>query len=427
MKKVLIITYYWPPSGGAGVQRVLKFAKYLPEFGWEPIILTIEDGDSPITDESLLKDIPENCKVYKTDSWQPYNLYRMFTGKKKSQKIPSDILIKKNPTITERISNWIRLNLFIPDAKIGWIPYAVNKAVEIIENKKIDLIFSSSPPHTVQLIAAKVAKKTKLKWIADYRDPWLEMLHNQNAKRFCLSEKLDAYFEKKSLSAPNEILTISKGMVDILSSKVKNNYNIIPNGFDESDFEVCEFEKNNEFIIVYTGVMSSTRVPDVFLKSLAKVKKKLNAKFKIQIAGKVCNEFVELIDKYKLNDNYEYLGYLEHKDSTKLLQKSDCLLLVVDNIPNNIGFLTGKIFEYLGCRKPIFAIGPVNGNANEIIKTSDSGVMVDYYDEENTYEQVKIFYKSWEENKDNFKFNVEIYSRKYLTKQLAEILDKNIK
>ena len=424
MKKVLIITYYWPPSGGAGVQRVLKFAKYLPQFGWEPHILTVENGDAPIIDESLLEDIPKECKVYKTSAFEPYNIYKKFTGKTQDEKIPYDVMLNKKPSLKEKISLWIRLNLFVPDAKIAWIPSAVKKAVDIIKNENIDLIFSSSPPHTVQLIAKKAAKKTGLKWISDYRDPWMEMLHNQQNNRFFLTKLFDSHLEKKSLKTADRVITISKGIVEDFNKKVNNNYHIIPNGYDEADFDYSIKSENEEFTISYTGVMSVTRIPEMFLKSLQKLNKENQAKIKFQIAGKTCPEFESLIDKYELRECFNFLGYLSHKESTKVLMNSDLLLLVVDNIPNNKGFLTGKIFEYLGCKKNILAVGPVDGDAHQLIKDSNSGVFLDYNDEPGTYEALLSLYKDWKENKIRDDFETEKYSRRNLTKELVKVFEE---
>ena len=163
MKKVLIITYYWPPAGGAGVQRALKFVKYLPQFGWEPIVLTVEKSDSPVDDISLLNDIPNGTKVYKTKSLEPFELYKKFTGKKSDSKIPSDVLLDtKNASLKDKLSKWIRLNVFIPDAKIGWKKYAVKKGLEIIKHEKIDVIFTTSPPQTVSLIGLELSKQERV-------------------------------------------------------------------------------------------------------------------------------------------------------------------------------------------------------------------------------------------------------------------------
>jgi len=249
MKKVLIVTYYWPPAGGAGVQRVLKFAKYLPQFGWQPIILTVENPDCPVIDDSLLNDIPPECKVYKTKAIEPFELYKKITGKNKSDKIPSDVLANsKNLTFAEKIARWIRINLFIPDAKIGWKYYAIKKAKRIIEQEKIDIIFSTSPPQTVALIAKKIAKISKLKWVADFRDPWMEIVYYQNLNRNNITKYIDGKLEKGVLKKADVLLTISADIVDLFRSKVdKKDYSIIPNGFDETDFLKNEKKKNDFF------------------------------------------------------------------------------------------------------------------------------------------------------------------------------------
>lgn len=430
MKKVLIITYYWPPAGGAGVQRVLKFAKYLPQFGWKPIILTVDNPDCPVIDESLLKDIPPECKVYKTKAIEPFEIYKKLTGKEKSYKIPSDVITKStNLSLTEKISKWIRINLFIPDAKIGWKYFAVKEGLKVIRKEKVDLIFATSPPHTVQLIAKKLAKFTKLKWIADFRDPWMEILHYQNINRNCITKTIDENLEKRVLQKANSIITISEDIVNLFKSKVgEKKYFVIANGFDESDFQTVKKDKSDIFTIAYTGIINKTRVPYVFLSALRKIindEKISNIRF--IIAGKTCIEFINEVKKLEIENYVEEKGFLPHHASTYILQNSDVLLLVIDDVPKNSGFLTGKIFEYLGTKKPIFAIGPVNGNANEIIKKSDCGKMLDYKDEEGAYNLLKEMYNNWLKNSFNYKFDVEEYSRKNLTKKLSQIFDEEIK
>ena len=231
MKKVLIITYYWPPSGGAGVQRALKFAKYLPEFGWEPVILTVENPDSPVDDTSLLNDIPKGTKVYKTKSLEPFELYKKFAGKKSDSKIPNDVLLnKKNLSLKVRLAQWIRLNLFIPDAKIGWKKYAVKKGLEIIKTENIDLIFTTSPPQTVALIGRKLSKLCGVKWIADFRDPWMEIVYYQNVNRTKLTKVVDSSLEKKVMNNADTIITISYDIADLIRGKAKDqNVVVIPN------------------------------------------------------------------------------------------------------------------------------------------------------------------------------------------------------
>ncbi|MDA3861567.1 MAG: glycosyltransferase family 4 protein [Melioribacteraceae bacterium] len=430
MKKVLIITYYWPPAGGAGVQRALKFVKYLPQFGWEPIVLTVENPDSPVDDLSLFKDIPEGTKVYRTKSLEPFELYKKFTGKQSDSKIPIDILISKdNASLKEKIANWIRLNVFIPDAKIGWKRYAVKKGLEIIANENIDLIFTTSPPQTVSLIGKTLSKRSGVKWIADFRDPWMEIVYYQNVKRNWLTTKIDTSLEKKVFSKANGVVTISNDMIRLFKAKVESQkFYLIPNGFDETDFSNPSKVKNDNFTIAYTGSISKDRVPSVLFSALDKLINSDGIKnIRLSFAGRYCSEFMTGIEKYNLSGIADLRGFVPHSESTQILQNADALLLVVDDVKDNKGFLTGKLFEYMGSKQPIFAIGPIDGDAHEFIKQSNSGAMVDYRDEEGAYNLLKEMYENWKTNSSSYTFEAEQFSRKNLTEKLAAAFEKVLK
>ncbi len=218
MKKVLIITYYWPPAGGPGVQRVLKFVKYLPAFGWEPIILTVENGEYPAIDESLISEIPPNLKIYKTNSFEPFNIYKNITGQKGN--IPTHVLSKsENESLIQKFSKWIRANVFIPDARVGWSQSIVKEGEKIFEIEKPDLIFSSSPPHSLQIGAMKLAKKVNSKWITDLRDPWTDGFWQKDLKRTKYALKKDSKFELKVLQNADSVITVSDSIVKLLKEK----------------------------------------------------------------------------------------------------------------------------------------------------------------------------------------------------------------
>jgi len=429
MKKVLIITYYWPPAGGAGVQRALKFVKYLPQSGWQPFVLTVKNPDSPVEDKSLEADIPKECKVYKTKSIEPFEFYKKFIGRNKNDKIPADVLLKKEKAgIKERLAQWIRINLFIPDAKIGWKYFAVKRGVKIVKNENIDLIFSTSPPQTVSLIAEKIAKKTNKKWIADFRDPWMEIVYYQNIKRSSFTKFIDARLEKKVLNNADGVVSISKGLIDLLKTKANNKFYLLPNGYDESDFGEIQQGKNTEFTIAYTGSMSDDRIPYPLIRALKRIVFEDGIKnIKLKIVGRAAPRLTGLIEKEKLVNYFNFTSFLPHKESTKVLQSADVLLLVIDDVPNNEGFLTGKIFEYLGCRKPIFAIGPANGDAHKILLETNSGEMVDYKDDEGAYRLLRRMYEDWKTNYSRFTYDVEQFSRKNLTKKLVRVFEETIK
>ncbi len=425
MNKVLIITYYWPPAGGAGVQRVLKFAKYLPLFNWQPIILTVPNPDSPVDDKSLEKDIPKECIVYKVKGFEPFSLYKKFTGKKPDDKIPADILVKEETSIKEKISKFIRANFFIPDAKIGWLRNGVKEGLKIIEKENISIILASSPPATVALIGEKLSRKSKKKLILDFRDPWLEIVYNQKLNRSKLTEFIDSKLELKTLRGADAIVTVSENIAELLKSKApEKEIFVISNGFDSDDFHDIELRKNESFTIAYTGSMSVDRIPHPLLIALKKFKEEKRTDIKLKFVGRFAPEFYSKIQELQIEDFFEISSFLPHSESTKILQTSDALLLVIDNVQNNKGFLTGKIFEYLGTKKPIFAIGPVGGDADKILQETNSGRMIDYSDSNGAYNVLTMFYDNWEKGESNFTFDVEKYSRKNNTKQLVQIMEK---
>jgi glycosyltransferase involved in cell wall biosynthesis len=428
MKKVLIITYYWPPAGGPGVQRVLKFAKYLPQFGWEPIILTVDGGDYPAIDKSLEKSIPKNCKVYKTKTIEPFNIFKLLTGKKKDHKIDTYILTKNQSGIMSKLAKWVRANLFVPDARVGWYPNAVKQGLKIIKSEKIDMIFSSSPPHSLQLIAKKLHKKSGVKWVADFRDPWSNLVYNQNLKRSFITKLLDEKFEKNVFSTASSVVSISNHLVEEFKEISNNNYFIIPNGYDEDDFSNINSQdiRTDDIIeISYAGALSKERLPVALFPALQKLKEQ-DVKFRVNIYGNVCPEFKSLAKKYKIESFVNYIAYVPHSELVKKLQNADILLLVIDDVPNNIGFLSGKLFDYMGYKKPILAYGPVNGDASKIIDKSSSGELFDYKDIDSTIDFINKINRNKVTRENIFDFNTDIYSRKNLTCDLVKVFDSII-
>ncbi len=425
MKKVLIITYYWPPAGGPGVQRVLKFAKYLPEFGWQPIILTVENGEYPAYDESLSKDIPPICKVYRTRSIEPFKLYKKFTGMAENETIPVATLTEEKKNWKKKLAHWIRLNLFIPDAKIGWIPFAVKEGKKIIIKEKPDLIFSSSPPPTVHLIARKLAKWSKLKWVADFRDPWMEIAHLQKSKRCILTESIDSKLEKKVLHDSSKITIISENLKQLISKKTNpHKVSVIQNGFDKADFQNMGIVPSEKFTISYIGNLSKQRIPYSLLYALRKLRlHDPEFDFEFKIVGKICSEFEKEIDKNDLTHFTTISEYKPHDEALKILANSNILLLVINDIPNNLGFVTGKLFEYLACKKPIFAIGPVDGDAAKILRDTDSGVMIDYANFEGAYNLLVTYYINYRTGVNQFIFDSSKFNRKAITRKLIDLFN----
>jgi len=242
MKKVLIITYYWPPAGGPGVQRALKFTRFLPRNGWIPIILTVKNGDYPAMDKSLAGPVSD-LKVFHTSSIEPFRLYKLFTGRKQDESIPTFVLNQgQSERFSDRLSKWIRANLFIPDARIGWMPFAVQKGMKLIRDENIDLIFSTSPPHSLQLIAGSLAKKSGLPWISDFRDPWTEAFWT-SGRLNKFSRWLNNRFESNVFRRADLMVTVSPGLSSFFYNKHQKQSEIIYNGFETLYSDQVKTEK----------------------------------------------------------------------------------------------------------------------------------------------------------------------------------------
>lgn len=427
-KKVLIITYYWPPSGGPGVQRVLHFVRNLPDYGWDPIVLTVKNGEYPALDPGLEKLIPDSVRVIKTKTLEPFQWYKRLTGKKKDHKIDTYILSNKKGSLLENVMRWIRLNLFIPDARIGWLPYAVKAAKKVIRSEEIDVIYSCSPPHTVQVVAKKVADSTGIRWIADFRDPWSSIVFYQDRSRSSITRSLDHRMERGVLAGADHLITTCQGFKNTLVSDFHLNDNkisVITNGYDgEHNFSS---NQNRDLVITYAGNLSEVRMPYALLETLGQLRKSdPKIPIKLHVAGNLCALFEEELDRLNISDLLVKHGYISHEEVLQLYSNSDLLLLVVDKVPDNHLFIAGKLFDYLGAKRPVLAFGPEDGEVREIIRETDSGYYFAYNDSDGTLMALQEELNQKIKNvPSQFTFKGrDAYSRKALTRKLASLLDE---
>ena len=427
-KKVLIITYYWPPSGGPGVQRMLKFAKYLPQMGWDPIILTVKDGEYPAIDESLLKDIPKECRVYKTKSIEPNTIYRKFIGIKKNQRIPVATLAKKGGGWKSNLSNWIRLNLFIPDAKIGWKYYAIKKGKKIIRNEKPDLILSSSPPPTVHLIAKKLAHWSGIKWIADFRDPWTKIHYLHGRKINPLSRSYNKKLEKEVIKNCSKAICVSQNFVELLTETHRDKFQVITNGFD---VEVASKERtvNDKFTIVYIGGLTWNRYYESFFSTLGNLAKEGlidNERIKFLFAGSIEPDIQDKIENELAGlKHIEFKGYVAHNNAVELMNSADLLLLFLEKVEGYEGHIPGKLFEYISTLNPVLGIGNTSGESAELLRKTNVGQMVDPADSDGIKNEILRSFANWQKGEIR-EINPELiggFSRKQLCKKLVEVFE----
>jgi glycosyltransferase involved in cell wall biosynthesis len=421
MKKVLIITYYWPPSGGAGVQRWLKFARYLPEFGWQPIILTVDPkyASYPQLDKSLSSEINPDCLVYTTKSFEFYNLYKTLSGKKE---VPyGGFANESKEGFLQKVSKFVRGNFLLPDPRKGWNKYAYKKAAELIRELKIETVITTSPPHSTQLIGLKLKQNFDIRWIADLRDPWTDIYYYNQFMHTSLAIWIDKRFERRVLEKADQVITVSQGVKRLFAEKTTQNIAekivVLPNGYDEEDFSKKEFPAENKKIITYTGTISETYDVSSFLEAIEGLNTDLKSQLLIRFVGKVP---ISVEQKFRNTGiELELIGYVDHNKSIEYLMRSDMLLLVIPKVKNNDGILTGKFFEYLASGKPILAIGPKGDDLDKIIIETKYGKLFGYDDSEG----MKIFIiECLKGASDEMIFhNTQQYSRRNLTKQLVSI------
>lgn len=427
-KKVLIITYYWPPSGGAGVQRWLKFSKYLPGFDWEPIIYTPENPEAPIKDNSLFDDVNPNIKVLKRTIWEPYSFYKRLTGKSKSQSISVGFLQEKKPKpLLEKISVFIRGNLFIPDAKRFWVKPSVKFLKHYIKENNIKAVISTGPPHSMHLIALRLKKKLNVKWIADFRDPWTNIDFYHELRLLGISDRKHKRLEREALSNADTVVSVSKTWGDELKELGAKKVKIITNGFDDVKVPTSKPSLDKKFSIVHVGSINKDRNHRIFWEVILNIAKN-NSDFKnaleIKLIGKVDYEVIEQIKMLSLLDNLNYIDYIPHEEVIKELVKSWVLYLPINNTPNAKGIIPGKFFEYLASQRPILTIGLTESDIANILKKTNSGVIFDFDDFENIQGFILQKFRDYETGEENVSITNEFsYSRKNLTKQLSELLN----
>lgn len=432
-KNVLFITYYWPPSGGAGVQRSLKFIKYLPEFGIRPIVLTVDPQKAtyPVLDPSLCEEVGPDVNVFFTSSFEPLRLLNRFSGGK--AKIPhGGFTNQRKDSFTQRLLRFIRGNFFIPDARVGWIRHATARAERLIREYKIDTVVISSPPHSSQLIGLALKKKNDaIRWIADLRDPWTDIYYYEEMHHFPFARKKDAGFEKEVLENCDVAVVVSDHLKELFLTKStklsSEKFKVIPNGFDATDFSNTIVSAKDSFLITYVGTIADNYEPEVFFDSVNRFRNDFkDARIRIRFVGSPSGNLASLLEKYGLLAATEFIPQVSHAEAVGHMNVSSALLLLIPNTRHDKLILTGKLFEYLGSGVPIVGLGPEDGDAALILQQSGTGRLFDRRHGEQLTEHIKSLYLRWLENGDmRHGKDVSMFERKKLTGTLADIIKKN--
>lgn len=429
-KKVLIISYYWPPCGGIGVLRCLKISKYLRNFGWEPIIYTAKNAHYPNIDHSNEKDIAEGLTVLKQPIWEPYHLYKFFTGQKKDANVNNVFYVKEDgESPIHKLSVWIRSNFFIPDARARWIKPSVKYLKEYLEENPVDAIFSNGPPHSNTRIATLIKKELGIPWLADFQDPWSQVDYFKLLKLTSWGMKKHLKMEQEAFQYADKTTIVSPTWKGDLEDLGAHNVSVIPWGFDPDDYANLEDQVDSLMTLTHLGIMGYDRNPEVLLKVIAELGKELpdfSKLFRLKLVGQVDHSIKSLIEQLEVESMVDFVGSVDRGTALKMTKSSNILLLLLNQQDNAKGRIPGKLFEYLAVKRPILALGPANSDVAHIISESQGGKSLEYDDFEGLKKHLSCLFEAYNSNKlaEPINTQIEQYSIIKLTERIASFLDQ---
>ena len=423
-KKLLIITYYWPPAGGPGVQRWLKFVKYLPDFDVQPIVFVPKNPTYPIVDSNLVSEVSDKAIILKTPIFEPYQL-ASFLSKNKTKKISSGIIPnQKKQSFLEKLMLWVRGNLFIPDARVFWVKPSVAYLEKYIRENEIDTIITSGPPHSLHLIGLELKQKMNLKWLADFRDPWTTIGYHKSLRLSQYAAKKHTQLESQVLNSADTIIVTSKTTKAEFQALTTKPIEVITNGFDVE--KVDKQTLDAKFSLAHIGSFLSERNPKILWESLVELCTEIpdfKSHLEIKLIGAISQEVLETIEQFGLNLYLNNLGYVSHAEAVAHQRKSQVLLLIEINSEETKSILPGKLFEYMVSERPIVAIGPKDSDFAEIITNTNTGVFFEYSEKAKLKQTIQEYYNQFLEAKlKSHAVGLQQYSRKNLTQQLVELL-----
>jgi galactitol-specific phosphotransferase system IIB component len=426
-KKLLIITYYWPPAGGPGVQRWLKFVKYLPDFNVQPIVYIPENPTYPIVDEGLITEVSEKAIILKNKIFEPYQLAG-FLSKKETKKISSGIIpAAKKQSFVEKMMLWVRGNLFIPDARKFWVNPSVIYLKKYIQENNIDTIVTSGPPHSLHLIGLKLKQELGVKWFADFRDPWTTIGYHKALKLSSYADKKHKALEHQVLNTADIIIVTSKTTKTEFQAITNKPIEVITNGYDVEN--VPKQTLDEKFTLAHIGSFLSDRNPKILWESLEELiseNELFKTHFQLKLIGKVSQEILDSISEFKLDSYLNNLGYVSHSEAVKHQKASQVLLLIEIDSEETKSIIPGKLFEYMVSERPIIAIGPKDSDFAEIITSTNTGTFFTYNEKERLKKTILSNFELYLDKKlQVYPVGLQKYSRKSLTEKLAKLITNN--
>ncbi len=437
MKRVLVVTYYWPPSGGSGVQRWVKFAKYLPQEGWQPVIYTPENPEYTAIDHTLEAEIPHSVEIIRRPITEPYDIYRKLMGKGASTDMKTLTAGASGGAVTEissgrksfkqRLSLWIRGNLFVPDPRVGWVKPSVRFLKKYLAEHPVDVIVTTGPPHSMHLIGQRLHKELGIPWIPDFRDPWSRMYYLKHLPMSARTWRRLRAMEQSVLDDCSTVLAVTPLVQEEFQAQTKTPVAMITNGYDGGDFDQA-VEPDGFFNVVHTGLFAADGNPLNLWKALG-LKAWADADFKaalrLRLVGKVDREVYDAIAEAGLKDNVIDLGYRDHLTAVREQLAATVLVLPLRNDPEYRPILPGKLFEYLASRRPVLGIGQEDGAMARVLADTGAGVTAGW---ENLEAMRDFIDKAWEQFKAGgvppVQGDIDRFSRRSLTRELAALLER---
>ncbi|NNF56887.1 MAG: glycosyltransferase family 4 protein [Rhodothermaceae bacterium] len=433
VQRVLVISYYFPPSGGPGVQRVLKTVKYLRDFGYEPTVLTVADGAYPQHDASLEADVPDGVEVHRTRALDPFRIYGRLTGRSRTEAVTVGS-VQQEKGLLGHLGRWLRANVFLPDARVGWVPYAIREARRLHDAQPFDVILTSGPPHSSHLIGRALKRQRALPWVADFRDPWTGINFYHELPMSAPARRLDRRLEHSVLREADHITTVSPSWARLLAEqgeRATDAVTVVHNGYDEADIDAdvqWETVPNAEhFTLTYVGSLYGSRNPMTLWAALSALRSTgALERLRIRLVGTMDETVQQALAQRGLDAVTEAVPYVPHAEAITLMAKATLLLLVVEPFANAAGMITGKLYEYLATGRPVLALGEPEGDAARLLEETGGGQVVARDDAEAMAAVLREHYDAWAAGQPCPGASAEAvvpYTRRAQTGRLAAVLD----
>ena len=428
MPRALLVAYYMPPAGGPAVQRILQFVEHLRAEGWALEVLTVQDGAYPNRDPALCDAVPSDVRVHRTRSLDPYAVYQALTGKEEED-LPTGSMTLEEPSWMERLARWVRANVFLPDARVGWWSFAVWRGKQLLNTGRFDALITSGAPHSVHLTGTTLQRWTGTPWVADLHDPWTDISYYDDLPHTRWARRLDAALERHVLGRADAVTTVSPSWADLFARKAANDYHVVENGFDAADFEgLHEPPGTDAFVLAHVGKLYASRNPTALWDALATLRSEgAIPDLRLRLVGAVDPVVRRSLQTRDLLPVVEEVGFVPHDDALRHMARSTLLLLVIEPFAQADGMITSKLYEYLASGRPVLGVGPPTGDANALLQRHDAGEIVERSDATRIREVVRAHYTAWTRGEPRGGASVEAlteHTRRHQAHRMARVLDE---